>query len=191
LPIVYNRVRRHLHWLAAIVLATSAVGYAQPAQGARVTACSAEVGFSPEGSAQALVLRTIASARKSVRLATYSFTAPDVVRALIAARRRGVDVRVVVDARGNSGKASVAALNLLAGAGIPARTVSAYAIHHDKYMVIDGATVENGSFNYTRAAERSNSENALVVSTCPALARRYLAHWQSRWEQGKAWRMGY
>ena len=35
-------------------------------------------------------------------------------------------------------------------AGIPIRINSYYAIMHDKYMVIDGKTVETGSFNYTR-----------------------------------------
>ena len=133
------------------------------------------------------MLRSIESARQSIRLAGYSFTSTDVVRALIAAHRRGVDVRVVVDQRGNAGKSSRAALNMLAGAGIPTRTVSAYAIHHDKYIVIDAATVETGSFNYTAAAAKRNSENALQVSACPALAARYLEHWQSRWRQGVEW----
>ena len=49
-----------------------------------------EVGFSPEGSAQKLVLRTIDAATSSIRVAAYVFTSPDVTRALIAAKQRGV-----------------------------------------------------------------------------------------------------
>jgi len=45
------------------------------------------VGFSPEGSAQQLILRTLDSARESIRLMGYSFISPEVVRALVAARR--------------------------------------------------------------------------------------------------------
>ena len=176
---------------AAIALTLSALLAGCSSPSAQIAACSPEVGFSPEGSAAQLVQRAIESAHQSIRLAGYVFTSPDVVRSLIAAKRRGVDVRVIVDDKGNNGKASVAALNLLAGAGIHTRTISAYPIHHDKYMVIDGAAVETGSFNYTASAARRNSENALLISACPDLARQYLAHWDSRWAQGTDWKMTY
>lgn len=153
-----------------------------------------EVGFSPEGSAQKLVLRTIDAATSSIRVAAYVFTSPDVTRALIAAKQRGVDVAVVADHRSNleeqrSG-AGRHALTLLAKAGIPTRTVKAYPIHHDKFIVVDGMAVETGSFNFTAAA-KSNSENALVVWNDPALAETYLSHWQSRWDQGQAFTAKY
>ena len=153
-----------------------------------------EVGFSPEGSAQNLVLRTIDAATSSIRVAAYVFTSPDVTRALIAAKQRGVDVAVVADHRSNleeqRSTAGRHALTLLAKAGIPTRTVKAYPIHHDKFMVVDGMAVETGSFNFTAAA-KSNSENALVVWNDPALAETYLNHWQSRWDQGQAFKVKY
>ncbi|MEB2558798.1 phospholipase D family nuclease [Burkholderia cenocepacia] len=157
--------------------------------------CRAEVGFSPEGSATRLVAGVLDRARSRVRLAAYTFTSPDVVRRLIAAKRRGVDVAVIADAKENTGgrgaRAGQAALNLLAEAGIPVRTVSAYAIHHDKYIVADSETVETGSYNYSTAAARRNSENALVIANCPSLASAYEAHWQSRWAQGESYRASY
>ena len=154
-----------------------------------------EVGFSPEGSAQKLVLRTIDAATSSIRVAAYVFTNPDVTRALIAAKQRGVDVAVVADHRSNleeqrSG-AGRHALTLLAKAGIPTRTVKAYPIHHDKFIVVDGMAVETGSFNFTAAAAKGNSENALVVWNDPELAETYLTHWQSRWDQGQAFKAKY
>jgi len=78
----------------------------------------------------------------------------------------------------------VAAINLLLGAAIQVRSIGRYAIHHDKYIVADDRTVQTGSFNYTQAAARSNSENVLVMWNDAALADRYLRHWTSRWEQG-------
>jgi phosphatidylserine/phosphatidylglycerophosphate/cardiolipin synthase-like enzyme len=54
-------------------------------------------------------------------------------------------------------------MNLIMGAGIPLRVVSAYTIHHDKYIVVDGKHTETGSFNFSQAAAKSNSENVLVV----------------------------
>jgi len=38
----------------------------------------------------------------------------------------------------------------------------AYAIHHDKVIIADRQTVEQGSFNYSDAAAHRNSENVLV-----------------------------
>ena len=158
-----------------------------------VYAASIEAGFSPEGSALQLVLNTIVTAQQSIRLMGYSFTSPEVTRALIQAKQRGIDVRVLLDWKANSakGSAGVAAMNLLANAGIPVRTVSQFKIMHDKVIITDGRNVERGSFNYSRAAANSNSENALVIRDYPALADTYLKHWQSRWEMGRDWSVSY
>lgn len=165
---------------AAIAMATSLsfVAYASAATP------SIDVGFSPEGSAEQLVLRTLDEAHESIRLMGYSFTSPTIVKSLVAAKRRGVDVRVVVDDKGNRSKASQAAINVVVNAGIPLRTNGQYKIMHDKVIITDGQNVELGSFNYTRSAAESNSENALVVRGVPSLAQMYLAHWQSRWDGG-------
>jgi len=107
------------------------------------------VAFSPEGGAEALVLKVIGSAKQNIRLAGYSFTSPAVVKGLMDARRRGVDVQVLIDDKGNRGKANLAAMNLIMGAGIPLRVVSAYAIHHDDFIVVDGKRTETRSFNFS------------------------------------------
>ena len=82
----------------------------------------------------------------------YSFTSPEVAGALVRAKQRGLDVNVVLDWKANSakGSAGVAAMNLLANAGIPVRTVSQFKIMHDKVIIADGRNIEVGSFNYTR-----------------------------------------
>jgi phosphatidylserine/phosphatidylglycerophosphate/cardiolipin synthase-like enzyme len=43
-------------------------------------------------------------------------------------------------------------------------------------MIIDGATVITGSFNFTKAAEESNAENLLVIRD-KAIAERYTSNW--------------
>jgi phosphatidylserine/phosphatidylglycerophosphate/cardiolipin synthase-like enzyme len=150
-----------------------------------------ESAFSPDEGSEALVLKVINSSDHSIRLAAYSFTSPSIVKALLAAKKRGVDVRVVVDEKGNKGKSSIAALNLLVNAGIPTRTNSTYAIHHDKYIVSDESHVQNGSFNYSQAAAKSNSENVVVMWNNLVLASTFLKHWQSRWDQGVEFRSTY
>lgn len=157
-----------------------------------------ENAFSPNEGAEALVLKVINASQHSIRLSGYSFTSVPVVRALVAAKKRGVDVRVVVDEKNNlheSGRGrankAIAALNLLVNADIPARTISVYAIHHDKFVISDQRHVETGSFNYSAAAEKANSENVLVVWNNPQLAASYLKHWESRFAQGRDYHSSY
>ncbi|EIS0547640.1 phospholipase D family protein [Salmonella enterica] len=152
---------------------------------------SVQVGFSPEGSALQLVLKTIESAQQEIRLMGYSFTSPEVVSALVRAKRRGVDVKIVLDEKGNRSKASQAAMNIVVNAGIPLRTNGRYAIMHDKVIIVDNHTVEAGSFNYTRSAASRNSENVLVINEVPEVAQTYLQHWQSRWDGGTDWHSSY
>ena len=177
-------------------VAKALVGTGAPGQSQEAPAAGQiETAFSPDGGAEALVVRTIQSAKKSIRLAAYSFTSPVVVRALLDAKRRGVDVMVVVDRKSNltdgGGGKSKAALNLLVNADIPVRTVSAYAIHHDKFIVADQRHVETGSFNYSDAAARRNSENVIVIWNNPDVAAAYTRHWNSRYEQGIAYTSAY
>ncbi|WP_124108882.1 phospholipase D family protein [Klebsiella pneumoniae] len=157
-----------------------------------VYAASIETGYSPEGTALQLVLKTINSAQQEIRLMGYSFTSPEVAGALVRAKQRGLDVKVVLDWKANTGKQNrAAAMNLLVNAGIPVRTVSQYKIMHDKVIIADGRNIEVGSFNYTRAADRVNSENVLVVWDDPVVAQRYLQHWLTRWSQGTDWKRAY
>lgn len=152
---------------------------------------SVQTGFSPEGTAQQLVLTVIGEAQRDIRLMGYAFTSPEVTRALIRAHRRGVGVWVVVDAQANQNGAGRAVLNLLANAGVNVRTVNTYKILHDKLIVVDGVTTETGSFNFCRSANRANSENVVVLRDMQEVAQQYLTHWQSRWAQGQDWQSTY
>lgn len=143
------------------------------------------VGFSPEGSARQLVLETIGSAQRSIQILAYAFQAPDIMQALVDAKQRGVEVRVVVDKKRNQNKTSRKAMDFLARHGVELRTNDHFHIHHDKTVIVDGETVETGSFNFAPSAETLNSENVVVIRNAPEVARQYLAHWQSRWNLGQ------
>src|SRR5712692_8882164 len=69
---------------------------AVPVSGAEIRACFAPPvagGCDP----LATVLRTINGARTTIRIQMYSLTLQEIVSALVKAKRRGVDVRVIVD----------------------------------------------------------------------------------------------
>lgn len=172
--------------LAAAVMATALCSSI-----AANAAPSVQVGFSPEGSAQKLVLSTINNAQRTVHMMGYNFTAADIAKALANASRRGVDVKVILDEKENQNRYSKAAINALVNANVEVRLTDAYKIHHDKVIIVDQKTVETGSFNFTKAAEYKNSENALVLNDMPQVASVYLEHWQSRWETGRAWKSSY
>jgi len=53
---------------------------------------------------------------------------------------------------------------------------------HDKFIEIDGQTVETGSFNYTSAAGARNAENVIVLHD-PAVAQRYGREWDQLWAE--------
>jgi len=147
---------------------------------------SMEVAFSPHGGGTELVIKAIQSAKQSIHVAAYSFTSRPIAKALIEAHQLGVDVRIVLDQDQMSKDRNSAAASLVE-AGIPARVDTVHTLQHDKYMVVDGVTVETGSFNYTAAAEQHNSENVLVLWDTPKLAEAYGRDWQSLWDRAASY----
>ena len=75
-------------------------------------------------------------------------------------------------------------IQFLANEKVPVRINDRYVIQHNKFMVIDGATVQTGSFNYTSAAAYRNAENVLVMRNAPAVAASYEAEWRRLWNEG-------
>lgn len=148
-----------------------------------MAAPSFEVGFSPatRHSASEVVLSAIEGARSSISVAAYSFTSKPVATALVAAKKRGVTVRVVADAKANSDRYT--AVTFLANQGVPVRLNGRYAIMHNKFMVVDGDIVQTGSFNYTASAVSRNAENVLLIRDAPELAATYQGEFNRLWNE--------
>jgi phosphatidylserine/phosphatidylglycerophosphate/cardiolipin synthase-like enzyme len=147
-----------------------------------------EVAFSPNGGAAELVVKTIESAKASIRVAAYSFTSKPISLALLGAHKRGVDVRLVVDK--SNATARYTAATFLANQGVPVRVDYRYAIMHDKFVVVDGETVETGSFNFTAAAEQKNAENVIVLHDL-RVAKTYEAEWERLWDESEEMKARY
>jgi phosphatidylserine/phosphatidylglycerophosphate/cardiolipin synthase-like enzyme len=56
--------------------------------------------------------------------------------------------------------------------------VGQHAIAHNKIIIIDGATVVTGSFNFTQATDEGNAENLLVIHDA-RIATKYEENWQA------------
>jgi phosphatidylserine/phosphatidylglycerophosphate/cardiolipin synthase-like enzyme len=132
---------------------------------------SVQVYFSPKGGGTEAVARELNGARRVVRVQAYSFTSQPIARALVEAKKRGVDVEVVVD-KSQRGERYTAA-DFTANQDIPTFVDDRHAIAHNKVILIDGETILTGSFNFTKAAEERNAENLLVIKGFPDLVRQY------------------
>jgi phosphatidylserine/phosphatidylglycerophosphate/cardiolipin synthase-like enzyme len=127
-----------------------------------------------------LVVKTIESAKNSIRVAAYSFTSKRIAIALLDAQKRGVDVRVVAERSNATARYTTA--TFLANQGVPVRLDYRISVMHDKFLIVDGRTLETGSFNFTGAAEARNAENVLVLHDA-ALAQQFGQEWGSALER--------
>lgn len=134
-----------------------------------------EVYFSPSGGCTEAVVNVLDKAKSNVLVQAYTFTSSAIAKALVEAKKRGVNVQVILDKSQRTEKYSSA--DFLRNSGIPTFIDAHHAIAHNKIMVIDAQTVITGSFNFTKAAEERNAENLLVIEDA-ALATKYTANWQ-------------
>jgi phosphatidylserine/phosphatidylglycerophosphate/cardiolipin synthase-like enzyme len=143
------------------------------------------------------IIARIANARRSIDAALYSMSAApgdDVAAALIAAKNRGVSVRVIseFDNSGGSGFA------LLAGNGVPMindrfdPTNFGDGLQHNKFFVIDGrggapesVWVWTGSWNVTGEGSFNDYQNSVEIQD-PALAAAYTLEFNEMWGSGTA-----
>ncbi len=145
--------------------------------GESVQGVTATVNFSPNGGCTAAIVAVLADAKQTVLVQAYSFTSTPIAKALVAAKARGVDVRVILDKSQRTERYSGA--DFIAHASIPVVIDEQPAIAHSKVMIIDSAVVITGSFNFTSSAESRNVENLLVLRSVE-LAAAYTANWQAR-----------
>jgi hypothetical protein len=151
-----------------------------------------EVAFSPKGGCTSSTIRFLDEAKESIRMAAYGLTSNPIGKALVEAKKRGVDVRVVVD-REHNGKRDTAnsVANFLAANGIPVRVDAAVRIQHNKVIIVDNRSVQNGSFNFTSAGQMSNAENIIIHHGFPALARVFTANWNHLWSESRDYQPTY
>jgi phosphatidylserine/phosphatidylglycerophosphate/cardiolipin synthase-like enzyme len=133
-----------------------------------------EVCFSPHTECTPAIVKELSEAKESVLVQAYSFTSDPISEALLNAFRRGVKVKVILDKRGKTEKSSKA--TFFFEARIPTKIDAAHNAAHNKIMVIDGETVITGSFNFTKAAEKKNAENLLIIHD-RKLAEKYVKNW--------------
>jgi phosphatidylserine/phosphatidylglycerophosphate/cardiolipin synthase-like enzyme len=164
--------RRLVDWLEDIVRAVDA------ARAAPRPDDLAEVWFSPGRGCGRRVAGLLDGARSTLEVCVFTITDDRISRSLLAAHRRGIQVRVISDDDKAMDRGSD--LPALAEAGVPVAVDDSAGHMHHKFALVDRRIVLTGSYNWTRSAAEQNHEN-LVISDHPGLVQRFTAEFERMW----------
>jgi phosphatidylserine/phosphatidylglycerophosphate/cardiolipin synthase-like enzyme len=162
--------------------------FAIPATARETVQATVSVCFTPAQSCVDPIISAINRASKSVLVQAYGFTSTPILQALMRAKQRGVDVRVILDKsndRSESGRLRYSGATTMNNAGIQTFIDFHPAIAHNKIIVIDGNIVIGGSFNYTKSADERNAENVTFIES-PVSALWFMKNWQSRLSESRS-----
>lgn len=112
--------------------------------------------------ALARLTKLMAEAEKTIRIAMFAWTRNDLAHELEKARKRGVDVKIVIDQTLGTG-AGLDIVKLLQRSGFPVRLSQGKGLLHHKFMYIDGKKLVNGSANWTGNAFSKNDDCFVVI----------------------------
>ena len=123
------------------------------------TTTAVQVIVEPTDNAQALVT-SIQSAQSSVHMTMYLLTSSTVINALIAKKKAGLDVKVVLNKNfPSAGTDNTSVFNQLQSAGVPVVWApSNFTYTHEKAVIVDGASAWIMTMNVTFSSPSSNRE---------------------------------
>ncbi len=174
-----------IHFLCLLVLAscTSDARAKEPVNNQAAFNTNVEALFTPGDKIARRIVDLIDDARHDIKVQAYGFTNSAIANALIAAKKRGIDVQIIEDDGEylNINGFSKLKLDSVKAAGAKIFLDSDHAIAHNKIIIIDAQTPQHavitGSYNFTQAAEKNNAENIILIRANSAIAGEYLANW--------------
>ncbi|UVT19915.1 MAG: phospholipase D family protein [Nitrospira sp.] len=128
-----------------------------------VSAASVDVWYSPEDKPLERVVKIYDRAKRYIFVAAYGLTSPLSVKALVEAKKRGVDVRILSDRDRLQDMKQQTALSTLREAGIPIKINRHDGLMHLKQVVVDDEVNTNGSMNQTTSGNRYNDERVDII----------------------------
>ena len=138
---------------------------------------SVQVHFSPKGGCGRAIIEVLESARSEILMMAYSFTYDPIVKALMEAHARGVNVEMMFD-RANEAELRSDMPRCMEN-GMKVLIDAEHAIAHNKLMIVDQKIVITGSYNFTRQAEDSNAENVVIIRNNKAIVDKYLQYFEN------------
>lgn len=133
--------------------------------------------FTPGENCERLLISHIQHEKQQILVQAYTFTSKPIARALIAAKKRGVNILVIAD-KSNVGR-RYSVLKKLQAVHIPVYIDYRPAIAHNKIFIFNDSELETGSYNFSWAATHRNAENMLFIRN-RALVKRYQHYFYHR-----------
>jgi phosphatidylserine/phosphatidylglycerophosphate/cardiolipin synthase-like enzyme len=142
-----------------------------------------QVCFTPNTNCTAKIVGAIKEAKRSILVQAYSFTSRPIIEALVSAKYKGIDVKILLDkSLIINGNQYYSPIPYFQERNIWIRIDYLPIVAHNKVIIIDDSTVITGSFNFTRAAQMDNAENVLMIYDYK-LAQKYTDNWYERAKQ--------
>ena len=126
------------------------------------------------------VLPLIQNAKKYVYIPTFIITHEELTNELINAKKRGVDVKLIIDATNVYSRKSK--IKELRSAGVPVKVENYAGKMHSKSIIIDDEYIVAGSMNFSNSGENKNDENVLIIEN-KTLARYYKGFFEYLWKK--------
>jgi rRNA processing protein Krr1/Pno1 len=135
--------------------------------------------FPDTGAIYERFLAWLASPKQTLDVCVFTITDNRVSSIIAALARKGVKVRIISDDEKANDQGSD--ISTMKNAGIPVRVDQGCAAHmHNKFAILDGKVVLNGSYNWTTSAADENREN-IVVTADPNIARAFIIEFEKLW----------
>jgi phosphatidylserine/phosphatidylglycerophosphate/cardiolipin synthase-like enzyme len=132
-------------------------------QGGTASSANIEVLYAPTDAPLDRLVALYQQARRYIYVSVYGLTSPRAVEALVAAKKRGVDVRMLTDQERTQEIKQHTALLTLRLAGIPIRVNQHDGLMHLKQVVIDDEINASGSMNHTTSGNVYNDERMDII----------------------------
>lgn len=140
-----------------------------------------EVYYGPDDAPLDRLTTLYRQATRYLYVAVYGLTSPRAVEAMVAAKKRGVDVRLITDLQRTEDVKQRTALDTLHLAGIPILVNEHDGLMHLKQVVIDDTVNASGSMNHTTSGNRYNDERLDVITDHAITVKareKFLAMWK-------------
>lgn len=121
-----------------------------------------ELWMLPDPGAEKRLLQLLNSAKKTIKIAMFTWTHQKLTQAIIDAKKRGVTIEAVIDQSSTRG-ASKWAFECLKKGGVEPRTSLGNGLMHHKFAYIDSSLLIHGSTNWTKSAFEKNEDCFVVL----------------------------
>lgn len=127
-----------------------------------------------------VLIKRLKDAKKSLDVCMFTISSPQLANIVLQLHAKGVVVRVITD--GQKMDLVMSQTMNFRASGIQVRDNKTSFYMHNKFIIVDGEALLNGSFNWTNQAIYGNKEN-VIITNYPPIVEPYLGEFEKLWEE--------